>query len=88
MRPEAYLTIAFVTASFSYDYQEIGMLVALFFLFNACVGIISPSLARLRSIYVPNDMRVGMVNLFCVPANLVVVFVLMRGGCCDRNPKR
>jgi hypothetical protein len=85
MRPEAYLTTAFVTASFSlavpaYDYQEIGVLVALFCLFNACVGIISPSLARLRSIYVSNDMRAGMVNLFRVPANLAVVFVLMRGG--------
>ena len=60
MRPEAYQTTAFVTASFSlavpaYDYQEIGMLVALFCLFNACVEIISPSLARLRSIYVPNS---------------------------------
>ena len=85
MRPEAYLTTAFVTATFSlavlaYDYQEIRVLVALFCLFNACVGIISPSLARLRSIYVSNDMRAGMVNLFCVPANLAVVFVLMRGG--------
>jgi hypothetical protein len=68
MRPEAYLTTAFVTASFSlaipaYDYQEIGVLVALFHLFNACDGIISPSLTRLRSIYVSNDMRVGRVNI-------------------------
>jgi hypothetical protein len=66
MRPEAYLTTAFVTASFSlavpaYDYQEIAVLVALFCLFNACVGISSPSLARLRSIYVPNGMRAGLL---------------------------
>lgn len=84
-RPEAYLTTAFVTASFSlavpaYDYQEIGVLVALFCLFSACVGIISPSLARLRSIYVPNDMRAGMISLSRVPANIAVIFVLMRGG--------
>jgi hypothetical protein len=67
MRPEEYLMTAFVTASFSlavlaYDYQEIGVLVALFCLFNACVGIISPSLARLRSIYVSNDMRTGLLS--------------------------
>lgn len=85
MRPETYLTTAFVTASFSlavpaYDYQEVGVLVALFCLFNACVGIISPSLARLRSIYMPNDMRAGMISISRVPVNIAVVFVLMRGG--------
>ncbi|XP_059074236.1 uncharacterized protein LOC131034289 isoform X2 [Cryptomeria japonica] len=84
-RPELYLTAVFVTASFSlaipaYDYQEIGLLVALFCLFNVCVGIISPSLARLRSIYVPNDLRASMMSLSRVPANAVIVFVLIKGG--------
>uniref|UniRef100_A0A0D6R4E6 Major facilitator superfamily (MFS) profile domain-containing protein n=1 Tax=Araucaria cunninghamii TaxID=56994 RepID=A0A0D6R4E6_ARACU len=85
LRPEMYLTYAFVTASFSlaipaYDYQDIGVLVALFCLFNVCVGIISPLLARLRSAYVPIDIRAGMISLSRVPANVAIVFVLIKGG--------
>lgn len=107
MRPEAYLTTAFVTASFSlaipaYDYQvsvylfqdliilwtnclrnkfiRLGCLWLYFVYSNVRVGIISPLLARLRSIYVPNDMRAGMISISRVPINIAIVFVLMRGG--------
>lgn len=34
--------------------QEVGVLLALFCLFHATVGVISPSLARLRTLYVEN----------------------------------
>ena len=66
MRPETYPTTAFVTPSFSlaipsYDYQEIAVLVALFCLFNACVGISSPPRARFRSIYLPNGMHASLL---------------------------
>ena len=33
------------------DLQEIGVLVTLFCLFHACVGLILPSLAKLRTMY-------------------------------------
>ena len=42
--------------------------------FNVSVRVISPSLARLRSIYMPNDMRADMISLFRVLANIAVMF--------------
>ncbi|XP_043708915.1 molybdate-anion transporter isoform X2 [Telopea speciosissima] len=59
---------------------EIGVLVTLFCVFHACVGLILPSLARLRTMYVPNELRGGMINLSTAPANAAMVFVLIQGG--------
>lgn len=64
----------------AYDYQEIGVLVALFCLFHACIGLILPSLARLRTLYVPNELRGGMISLSLAPANLALLFFLMQRG--------
>ncbi|KAM7507169.1 hypothetical protein LguiA_017622 [Lonicera macranthoides] len=64
----------------AYDYQEIGVLVALFCVFHACIGLILPSLARLRTLYVPNELRGGMISLSLAPANAAVLFFLMQGG--------
>ncbi|CAA3001131.1 molybdate-anion transporter [Olea europaea subsp. europaea] len=64
----------------AYDYQEIGVLVMLFILFHACVGMVLPSLARLRSMYVPNEVRGGMMSLSLVPANAILLFLVLQGG--------
>eukprot|EP00249_Psilotum_nudum_P016047 c25631_g1_i2 orf=230-1588(+) len=84
-RPENFLRFVFGVAAFSlgvpaYDYQEIGILVASFCAFHICSGIAWPSLARLRSIYIPNDHRAGVISLFRMPFNAAIVFVLMKGG--------
>lgn len=64
----------------AYDYQEIGELVTLFCFFHVCAGIILASLARLRTMYVPNELRGGMISLSLLPANAAVLVVLIQGG--------
>ncbi|XP_022751222.1 molybdate-anion transporter-like isoform X3 [Durio zibethinus] len=59
---------------------EIGVLVTQFSLFHACIGLILPSLARLRTMYVPNELRGGMISLSLAPANAAILFVLMQRG--------
>ncbi|KAM6591271.1 hypothetical protein CsatA_013876 [Cannabis sativa] len=85
LRTEDYLTCAFIIAGMvlcitAYDYQEIEVLVMLFCLFSASVGLISPSLARLRTMYVPNELRGGMISLSQAPANVTILFFLVQGG--------
>lgn len=56
------------------DYQEIRFLVVFFCILQTCVGFILPSLARLRTIYVPNELRRGMISLSLAYANAVIRF--------------
>ncbi|CAA7399621.1 unnamed protein product [Spirodela intermedia] len=82
---EDYLSFAFAIAGLSltlvaYDYQEIGVLVVLFCVFHACCGLIFPSLARLRTAYVPNELRGGMMSLSFAPANAIILLVVVQGG--------
>ncbi|XP_049935392.1 uncharacterized protein LOC116260088 isoform X4 [Nymphaea colorata] len=79
------LTIVFMVVGFSfsviaYDYQEIAVLVVLFCIIHGSFGLIVPSLARLRSMYVPNELRAGMMSLSLVPANAGILYVLIQGG--------
>ncbi|OMO56524.1 hypothetical protein CCACVL1_26485 [Corchorus capsularis] len=64
----------------AYDYQEIGVLVTQFSLFHVCIGLILPSLARLRTMYVPNELRGGMITLSLAPANAAILIILMQRG--------
>ncbi|KAH0456466.1 hypothetical protein IEQ34_014373 [Dendrobium chrysotoxum] len=70
-----HLIAAFVIAGL-----DIGVLVVLFCIFHACIGFISPSLAKLRTMYVPNELRGGMISASLVPANAAFLFVLIIGG--------
>lgn len=85
LHSEDSLIVAFVVAGLAllvvaYDYQEIGFLVVVFCIFHACVGFILPSLARLRTLYVPNELRGGMMSFSLAPANAAILFVLIQGG--------
>ncbi|KAL7231697.1 hypothetical protein ACSBR2_009851 [Camellia fascicularis] len=75
-----FIVMGFVLSIVAYDYQEIGVLVALFCLFHACVGLLLPSLARLRTMYIPNELRGGMMSLSLAPANAAILFVLLQRG--------
>jgi len=82
------LTIAYVGAGISlsivaYDYQEIGTLVILFCIFHACVGFILPSLARLRTMYLPNELRGGMMSFSLSLANAAIFVFLLQ----DAHPR-
>ncbi len=50
--------------------------VVAFCVFEACVGAFWPSLMQLRSVFVPEDVRATVINLFRVPLNLFVCVVL------------
>uniref|UniRef100_A0A7N0T535 Molybdate-anion transporter-like n=1 Tax=Kalanchoe fedtschenkoi TaxID=63787 RepID=A0A7N0T535_KALFE len=74
----AFIVMGLVLFIIAYDYQEIEFLVSLFCLFHACDGLLAPFLARLRTMYVPNQLRGGMISLSLVPANAAVLFVLLQ----------
>ncbi|PNX73996.1 major facilitator superfamily domain-containing protein 5-like, partial [Trifolium pratense] len=74
----AYIILALLLSIVAYDYQEIGVLVTLFSLFHACVGFILPSLARLRTMYVPNELRGGMMGLSLAPANAAILLSVVQ----------
>ncbi|KAJ8544863.1 hypothetical protein K7X08_017446 [Anisodus acutangulus] len=57
---------------------EIQVLVVLFCIFHACVGLVLPSLARLRTTYVPNELRGGMMSFSLAPSNTLLLFFLVR----------
>ncbi|XWS45180.1 hypothetical protein CRYUN_Cryun15aG0114300 [Craigia yunnanensis] len=85
LRTEDCLVYAFIIQGLllsiiAYDYQEIGVLVTQFSLFHACIGLILPSLARLRTMYVPNELRGGVISLSLAPANAAILFILMQRG--------
>ncbi|KAL6587671.1 hypothetical protein OROMI_000649 [Orobanche minor] len=82
LRIEEYLSYAFVIMGLAlsvvaYDYQEIGVLVSLFCIFHACMGVVLPSLATLRTMYVPNEIRGAIMSLSLMPANASVLFLLV-----------
>ncbi|KAL1316181.1 hypothetical protein HN51_068405 [Arachis hypogaea] len=76
----AYVVLALLLSFVAYDYQEIGFLMTLFSMFHACVGFILPSLARLRTMYVPNELRGGMMGLSIAPANAAILLSVVQGG--------
>ncbi|ERN13373.1 hypothetical protein AMTRI_Chr09g41740 [Amborella trichopoda] len=81
IRTEDYVIMAFAVAGVmlfvpAFDYQEIWFLVAVFCIFHACVGFILPSLARLRSLFVPNDHRAAMMSMYHAVASCMVLLVL------------
>ncbi|PPD98485.1 hypothetical protein GOBAR_DD04475 [Gossypium barbadense] len=71
---------ALLLSIIAYDYEEIGVLVTQFSLYHACIGLILPLLARLRTMYVPNELRGGMISLSLAPANAAILFILMQRG--------
>ncbi|KAL8528779.1 hypothetical protein ACS0TY_006297 [Phlomoides rotata] len=85
LRIEEYLLYVFIIMGLAlsvvaYDYQEIGVLVTLFCLFQAGIGVVLPSLARLRTMYVPNEIRGGIMSLSLMPANAALLLLLVLRG--------
>lgn len=72
--------MGFVTSVVAFDYQDVEILLMLFCIFHACVGLVLPSLARLRTMYVPNDLRGGMMSLSIAPSNALMLFLLIQRG--------
>lgn len=47
-----------------------------FCVFETCVGVFWPSMMKLRSDYVPEELRATIINIFRIPLNLFVCIVL------------
>ncbi|KJH52244.1 hypothetical protein DICVIV_01572 [Dictyocaulus viviparus] len=47
-----------------------------FLAFEICVGIFWPAMGCLRGSYVPEETRSTTINLFRIPLNLIVIFIL------------
>ncbi|MCD7463622.1 hypothetical protein HAX54_050959 [Datura stramonium] len=77
----AFAVMGFVMSVVAYDYQEIQVLVVLFCIFHACMGLVLPSLARLRTMYVPNELRGGMMSLSLAPSNTLLLFFIVQRRC-------
>jgi MFS transporter, MFS domain-containing protein family, molybdate-anion transporter len=90
--PELYMQIVFalgsicmVTTSYLHEYdKEWGLekelasntCFILFCLFEIIVGIFWPSMMKLRSQYIPEEVRSTVMNIFRMPLNLFVCIVL------------
>ena len=51
---------------------------AAFLVFEVCVGIFWPSIAKLRSQYLPEETRSTVMNFFRIPLNLFVCVILFK----------
>lgn len=54
-----------------------GLRFIAFCIFECCIGIFWPAISTLRSVYIPEDIRSTMMNVFRVPLNFLVVMVLI-----------
>jgi len=48
-----------------------------FLIFEICVGVYFPTIATIRSAYIPEESRSAVMNLFRIPLNLLVVMILL-----------
>lgn len=58
-----------------------------FCLFEFAVGVFWPSMMKMRSQHVPEEMRATVINLFRIPLNLFVCVVLYNVSPLIRFPK-
>jgi MFS family permease len=56
--------------------SKVVMMVS-FCIFEVCVGIYWPCVGTLKGIYVPENQRSAIYNLFRIPLNAIVLFVLL-----------
>jgi hypothetical protein len=52
-----------------------------FCVFEFCVGLFWPSMMKMRSQHVPEEMRATIINFFRIPLNLFVCIVLYNVSC-------
>ncbi|GAA0141380.1 transporter [Lithospermum erythrorhizon] len=73
-----FLIMGVLLSIIAYDYQEINILVTLFCLFHVCMGLVLPSVARLRTLCVPNGLRGGMMSLSLTPGNAAILILFVQ----------
>jgi len=68
-------TAAMLWSSYGYNHK-VSVLCAFLF-FELCCGVFFPVAGLLRSVYIPEQSRAGVMNLFRLPLNAVVVILLL-----------
>ncbi|CAD6197169.1 unnamed protein product [Caenorhabditis auriculariae] len=82
-RPEDFMRYVLLLAAICLSIPIIAptsalMVFGAFLMFEVCVGIFWPAMGCLRGTYVPEETRSTTLNLFRIPLNLIVVFILLQ----------
>jgi ATP/ADP translocase len=48
-----------------------------FLLYEVCVGMLYPTYSKIKSEYLPEKSRGTLMNIFKIPLNLIVIFLLL-----------
>jgi hypothetical protein len=48
-----------------------------FLLYEVCVGMLYPTYSKIKSEFLPEKSRGTMMNIFKIPLNLIVIFLLL-----------
>ncbi|UJR12423.1 hypothetical protein I4U23_016599 [Adineta vaga] len=82
IRIQSYLIIIFLLATIGligpviFPHSFIPILIG-FLLFNFCVGIYQPSMSMLRSVYIPDEIRVTAMCFIRVPQLILMLIILL-----------
>lgn len=79
---ESFMQVVFVVAAATlavpgFLTSDSTIIFAAFLVFEVCVGVFWPGVGTMRSKYVPEASRAAVMNLFRVPLNCIVCFVLL-----------
>ncbi|XP_012936569.1 molybdate-anion transporter [Aplysia californica] len=80
---ESFMRVVFLVASLSlitpvvYKGNQLFIFIG-FLVFETCVGIFWPSMGTMRGKYVAEETRATTMNIFRIPLNLIVVFILLQ----------
>jgi hypothetical protein len=66
--------ISYGLAAFSGSYN---MTLIGFLLYEVTVGMLYPSYSKLKSEYLPSEQRGTLMNIFKIPLNLTIIFLLL-----------
>lgn len=68
------ITIAFFIANLGISYQST---LYSFLIFEVAVGMLYPTYSKIKSEHLPNKNRGTLMNIFKIPLNIIVIFLLL-----------
>ncbi|VDP42842.1 unnamed protein product [Heligmosomoides polygyrus] len=82
-RPEDFMRYVLLLAAFCLAVPVVApnsapFIFLAFLVFEICVGIFWPAMGCLRGMYLPEETRSTTINLFRIPLNLIVIFILLQ----------
>lgn len=77
MRPVLLVAAASLATPIFFQGNQLLIFTA-FLVFECCVGVFWPSMSSMRDAYVPENTRATIMNIFRIPLNFIVIFVLIQ----------